>query len=109
MSHQPDLFAAPRHTRSPNRGSGTRATSAEAKAAVDPLGPKLRREVFEAIASRGETGATDEEVVRITGLSPSTARPRRVELVEAGLVVATNVRRRGASGRSLMVWRAVPR
>lgn len=43
---------------------------------------------------------TDNELVDLTGLSPSSVRPRRVELVDAGLVVDSGERRRGC-----VVWR----
>ena len=40
---------------------------------------------------------TDNELVDLTGLSPSSVRPRRVELVEAGLVEDSGQRRRGST------------
>lgn len=42
---------------------------------------------------------TDNELVDLTGLSPSSVRPRRVELVEAGLVEDSGQRRKGC-----VVW-----
>lgn len=63
----------------------------------------LQRRVLEFLRSRPE-GATDEEIIRGTGLNPSTARPRRIELARRGLVVEAGTRRT-ASGRSASVWR----
>lgn len=51
-------------------------------------------------------GLTDEEGIALTSLSPSSYRPRRVELVEAGLVVDSGLTRPSLSGRQMTVWRA---
>jgi DNA-binding IclR family transcriptional regulator len=67
--------------------------------------PNLRRRVFNYIQSQQEWGATDEEVQRALGMNPSTERPRRVELVELGLVADSGSRRRTESGRAAVVWR----
>jgi hypothetical protein len=39
----------------------------------------------------------------------STQRPRRVELVRAGLVVDSGLRRRTFAGRSAVVWKGATR
>jgi len=52
-------------------------------------------------------GATDEEMQVALGMNPSTQRPRRIELVEEGLVVDSHERRRTRSGRAAIVWHAV--
>lgn len=49
-------------------------------------------------------GATDEEMQLALGMNPSTQRPRRIELVQAGLVVKDGTRRT-SSGRMAVVWR----
>ena len=49
----------------------------------------------------------DEEIADYLKMSPSTARPRRIELVNAGLVVASDRRRPTRSGRMATVWVAV--
>jgi len=71
-----------------------------------------RRKVLEAFGRRANwmTGLliedlTDEEIQTRTGMNPSTERPRRVELVEMGLIEDSGVRRRTSSGRSAVVWK----
>jgi len=65
----------------------------------------MQRRVFEFIRDRGEEGATDEECQRELGMNPSTQRPRRGELVDAGLIVESGTRLT-ASRRRAAVWRA---
>jgi predicted ArsR family transcriptional regulator len=91
------LFASP----APSvRGSSTSA------AAADSLAPqtlnRLHRLVLEFIRDHGP--ATDEEIAAGLAMNPSTARPRRIELVRRGLVVRGGVRKT-ASGRNADVWR----
>lgn len=85
------------------RGSQTSA------AAADSLAPetlnRLHRAVLEYLRTRPD-GATDEEIATALTLNPSTARPRRIELVRRGLV-RPDGERQNASGRRACVWRAV--
>jgi hypothetical protein len=85
------------------------ATSVAAAREITPAGNRLRAAVLEFLRGR-PAGATDEEIQTGLGMNPSTQRPRRVELVDAGLVVAAGTRRT-ASGRKATVWKAtaVPR
>lgn len=62
-----------------------------------------RRRVFDLLAVN-EHGLTDEQICEALRLNPSTERPRRVELVDAGFVVDTGERRRVASGGMAAVW-----
>lgn len=92
------LFAQP----APSvRGSQTSA------AAADSLGPdtlnRLHRLVLAWLEQHGP--ATDEEIVAGTGLNPSTARPRRIELARRGLVVEAG-EKRARSGRKATAWQA---
>ncbi len=48
---------------------------------------------------------TDDEIARHTGLSPNSARPRRKELVEAGLIVRVGTGRSDA-GNPCSLWGA---
>ena len=80
------------------RGSDT---SEEAARSVRPHRERMADTVLAAISLRA---MTDEELVEMTGLSPSTVRPRRVELVEAGLVRDSGERRPTRSGRKAVVW-----
>lgn len=75
--------------------------------AIAPVAATLRRLVLEAIRGAGVNGMTDEEGIAVTQLSPSTYRPRRIESVQAGLVVDSGRTRKTASGRSAVVWVAV--
>ena len=83
------------------------AHSATSKAAADGiklLAAGLRGRVLSFIDGRGAEGATDEEIAQGTGLNPSTARPRRVELATRGLIVKEGTRKT-ASGRAADVWK----
>lgn len=52
-------------------------------------------------------GLTDEELQLTTGMNPSTERPRRVELVDAGVLCDSGNRRKTRSGRAAVVWSRV--
>lgn len=84
----------------------TSATSREAAISMHRPAAQLRERVRAFIAGRGDSGATDEEIAASLQLNPSTARPRRCELVEAGLVVDSGITRATHSGRQATVWRA---
>lgn len=78
------------------------ATSvAAAMSVVDRTGA-MRERVLAYLKAR-EGGATDEEMQDALGMNPNTQRPRRIELVQAGLVVGvgTGTTR---SGRSATTW-----
>lgn len=83
-------------------------TSRAAAESVAGQAPSLRRAVYRALLEAGEGGCTDEEIQALLGLSGSTQRPRRVELVEAGLVRDSGRKRTTGSGRLAVVWVAVP-
>jgi predicted ArsR family transcriptional regulator len=82
------------------RGSATSA------AAADSLGGatlnRLHRLVLEYLREHGP--ATDEEIAAGLSMNPSTARPRRIELVRRGMVVEAGTRKT-ASGRYATAWR----
>jgi len=82
------------------------ATAHEAAAAILPRSGTLRRRVFDHIAAAGELGATDAEIQRELDMPGNTQRPRRVELIEAGLIIDSG-RRRTEHGRRMIVWVAV--
>lgn len=79
-------------------------TSRAAAEDIKPKAETLRARVYWFIQSRGTVGATDDEVQRHLPMDPSTQRPRRVELVNAGLVVDSGRRRPTASGKQAAVW-----
>ena len=82
------------------RGSGTSLRAAEA---IAEGAPSLRRRVLRLIEA-SVTGMTDEEIQEFLDMNPSTERPRRVELVDAGLVMDSGRRRNTRSGRKAVVW-----
>lgn len=87
-----------------------RDTTRAAAARVLPKTGTQRRAVYDKIleaADGGFGGATDLELARGTGLGGNSVRPRRLELVEAGLVVDTG-HRRTANGSEHIVWGPTP-
>ena len=90
------LFAAPAQRHSPTSVAAAEALAPEALNAA-------QRRVLAYLEEHGP--ATDEEIIAGTGMNPSTARPRRIELVRHGLVVEDG-ERRTASGRRATVWKA---
>ena len=77
------------------RGSDT---SRLAAAQLTNPGTK-RAAVLRFIESRGREGATDDEIQLGLGMSPSTERPRRIELFEARLIARGIFRRMTRTGR----------
>lgn len=80
------------------------ATSVEAAEAIKPRVNELQQLVLRFMAERGDDGATDEEGIEGTGLAPNTFRPRRIELVSAGMVKDSGKTRPTKSGRAATVW-----
>ena len=82
----------------------SRQTSARAATDALPLSARTRRRVFDAIRDAGTAGLTDSEIETTVSMSGSTVRPRRFELVRAGLVEASAMTRTTHSGRQAAVW-----
>lgn len=81
------------------------STSLEAAASLTPATLNaMQRRVYQFIQDQGERGATDEECQRGLGMNPSSQRPRRGELADAGLIVKAGVRKT-SSKRNADVWR----
>ena len=76
-------------------------TSQDAAFAILPKQGSLQERVLKAIEIHG--GLTDQEIADITGLSPNTARPRRIELTNAGVIKDGGTRLTKA-GRKAVVW-----
>ena len=92
---EPSLFDQP----PAQRHSLTSVAAAESiEASVSAPRERVRR----AIETYGPV--TDEHIAVVTGLSPNTARPRRVELVAAGIVMAHHATQTTASGRQATAW-----
>ena len=98
--HQADLFS-PFEEPPSQRHSPTSRAAAEA---IAPTAGTLRAAVLTYLRQRGDEGATDSECQESLGMNPSTQRPRRIELVEAGLVVDSGRVRKTPSGRKAVVW-----
>lgn len=82
-------------------------SSPTSMAAADAIGASLnalQRSVVSFLRTRGDHGATDEEIAVGLQMNPSTARPRRIELVRRGLVVEAGTRK-AMSGRYATAWR----
>jgi hypothetical protein len=79
-------------------------TSVEAANSIKPVLNELQTKVFAAFEYVAEEGLTDEEGISALSMPASTYRPRRVELVEAGLVRNSGRTRPTASGRKAVVW-----
>lgn len=80
-------------------------TSKKAAGAIQASSASLRVQVLAYLLHTG--GATDQEVQQALDIRPSTQRPRRVELVEMGLVRDSGRTRETESGREATVWVAV--
>ena len=75
-----------------------------AAVAIAPLKPNMLRQVFDFVLSRGDRGATDEEIAAALYMRESTARARRCELRDDGQVRDSFRRRRSCSGRLCVAW-----
>lgn len=80
------------------------ATSREAARLIGSKAATDRRRVLDYLKARGREGATDREIGEALSLGGDTVRPRRWELVHAGLVVDSDETRRTPSGRNATVW-----
>lgn len=97
MIAQSSLFDAPYQHRSP--------TSREAAEAIRPQVPNLQVRVLEFIKANGPV--TDSAIIDGLDLAPNSVRPRRIELMHAGVI------RQGgtivqANGRKAATWVIVP-
>lgn len=87
-----------------------RADPGPDQSALFPALPKTgtqRDRVWQAICHGGDQGRTDEELSQVLRLSLNSVRSRRLELVEQGLVVASELRRETSGGNDAIVWVAV--
>ena len=81
-----------------------KSTSQSAREKLADSMPELRAKVFRYLLARGDEGATDEEMQLALEMNPSTQRPRRGELVAAGVVCDSGRRRELRSGNKGTVW-----
>lgn len=82
-------------------------TSTQAAVAIEDRAGTLRAKVRDYLKSQGLDGATDEQIQAALSMNPSTQRPRRIELVEAGRVLDSGRVRKTTSNRNATVWIAV--
>ena len=79
-------------------------TSKAAAQAIEMSATTLRGKVYRYLVERSFRGATDEELQTGLAMNPNTQRPRRVELLERGLIYDSKLRRKTASKRKAVVW-----
>ena len=85
-------------------------TSREAARLIAPRAGSKRDQVLHEIAAAWAVGgATDEAIALALHMSPSTERPRRVELVEQGWVIDAGFTRKTRAGVNATVWRLTQR
>ncbi len=60
------------------------------------------------LAIHNHAGLTDYEIHDVTDIKPDTLRPRRVELVDAGLVLPATDRKRQHGGQDWTIWTCTP-
>lgn len=77
-------------------------TSQEAATEIVGSVASLRRKVYELIEKSGPL--TDEEIQTMLSMNPSTQRPRRIELVERGVVCDSGEKKKTKSGRWAVAW-----
>lgn len=100
-----DLVAAGRKRMDEARMVAYQAKSDTSRAAAHSILPAtgtLREKVLATITQHGP--CTDESICAHLDMNPSTERPRRKELVDAGLVVDTGRRATTLSGRKAVMW-----
>lgn len=83
--------------------SAIRATSALAGIRAEKHAP-IDRERILATLRLAPRGMTDDDLQIVLGMDGSTERPRRIELVKAGLVIESGATRRTRAGHLAIVW-----
>lgn len=80
-----------------------RATSRNAALRAYPRSGTARGRILNLLTNISD-GLTDDEISAALAMPPNTARPRRVELVAAGWVKDSGVRRPSRCGSPAVVW-----
>ncbi|MHB1036060.1 MAG: hypothetical protein ACYC35_16745 [Pirellulales bacterium] len=83
---------------------GSRESSRSAAAAVGPRVPALETRVYLFVVSRGDHGATDEEIASHVEGRTDSLRCWRVELRNAGFLLDSGRKRTTLAGISATVW-----
>lgn len=84
---------------------GHSETSERAAVSQVSVAPTKRAIVLRALQTCIGIGMTDDEMQVALRMNPSTQRPRRIELVDMGLVVDSGARRKTRGGEEAVVWR----
>jgi hypothetical protein len=79
------------------------ATSKAAAVGYADKAPNARLRVYTLI-QRWSDGLTDEEIQNVLSMNPSSQRPRRIELEQAGLVKDSGRTRKTRSGMRAAIW-----
>jgi hypothetical protein len=101
------LFDEQGHVRTPKLPAEATETQIEAARAVEPRTGTQRHKVLSFLRLRCERGATDQQISDELALGLNSVRPRRLELVEAGLVIDSGRRRETSTGCLAQVWVAL--
>ena len=79
-------------------------TSKTAATAIAGTSSAMRERVLGYIRGRGAVGAIDQEIAAELRMLADTARARRCELRDRGLIADSGCRRQSPSGRPATVW-----
>lgn len=99
MNAQPSLFAP-----SLPAVRKSRTSQAAARAVQPSKAEAQRRAILAALDKAGAAGLTDGEIQERSGVHPDAERPRRVELVNRGLVIKTARERPSPKNQPCTVW-----
>ena len=77
-------------------------TSLEAALSMKSHLGRMEGQVLSYIAARGTYGATDAEIIEALG--SHSYRPRRIRLVQLGLLRDSGGTRKTSSGRKAVIW-----
>ena len=83
-------------------------TSAAAARSIAGRSKSMQDRVLEFFKLRGQFGGTDQEIANFLRLPENSIRPRRIELVQIGLVCDSGKTRLTKSRRSAVVWIIAP-
>jgi len=79
-------------------------TRRQARERILPIAGKQARRVLEFLRSREKRGGTDHEIAAALEMLPDSARARRTELRDLGVILDSGERRPTPSGRWAKVW-----
>jgi hypothetical protein len=82
-------------------------TSHEAAEKITPRLGTIDDAIYKALLEVGESGATSDEIVEMTGIKYRSVTPRLKPMMRKGLVVGGSETRVGESGHKNLVWKAL--